>query len=342
MMSTDSTMSLKKHDRDENGRTRAISFGVRFSVVFWLIAAVLYAISLLDIGSIFGVIELVGERRVSEQMSKFFLLLGLLFATGGYLAKTLPAEVGAAVAFLLLCFVMYLAESNMIRNIPQLLFAIVLLPYIFVMLLKTNGIVSASILLFACIVLGLGVAIDLVNDYHAGDLPALFFNAAPEWLLTMLDLEEERYDPIGAALVSFSVAAYSLDQLKSIYSTNRWAALSIFAAAALIASGNSFLHWAVGPGQKAVVGALVFCFLGLAVLVVSVARINREHYLIGLPEQRDLFALILFFFVVLPSVFSRANNILSVLLWGPTIFLIAVALWRNHPKMNRSTRVNDE
>jgi len=324
---------MHKKDIQEGGYGIAIKNRlISLSVLFWILFALIYILSLMDIESIGDFIILDGEYEISEQMSKYFVFLGVLISINLYSVSDRLDDIRLSICFMVFCLVMYLAESNMITNTLQPLFGVILLPYIFTILARNRSWIPFLSLVLACNLIMVGVLIDFVLDSQAGRAPDLITTLLPSSVVDIASsMEEETFEPVGAAFICYSVAVYSINPLQRVFRKGKYVILGFLIASAMIAIGNSFLHWMVAIGRVQTFAAVSLCIMGGVLLSVVINRVNRPRIIVGMPSQREVLTFIAYFFVVLPSIFGRVNDTLSLVLWFPLVVYIGMLLFVNHP-----------
>jgi len=233
---------------------------------------------------------------------------------------------------------MYLSESNMISQNAQPLFDLIILSYTFYLLLKYHEWKVSLLLLLGCLALSMGSAIDILHDYTEFQrleyIVTFLFGTIPD-NLKFSYLTEETFEVVGAGFVCLSVIIYSIDSLSSFFKNNKLTTISFLVAIAMIALGNSLLHWQYKVSRELMAFSLALTLIGVLGLIKLSQNTNKKNNdtIIGLPDL-EIFSIFIFsFFYVLPAVFGRISNTISGIVWLPTIIILGLFLFVQHPSM---------
>ena len=192
-----------------------------------------------------------GERRLTEQLSKYYLFITILISTHTYTAQNKKNGIKLAICFLLLGLVMYLSESNMMHDDARPVFGLLILAYIFYLLAVSREWLVSFLLLLGCVLIAMGQITDIVLDNIAYDRAEFIKAFVPLSIRDYIStLNEEPFEVAGAASVCLSMIIYSFDSLQKLFRNSRYTVLGFLIAAGMIAIGNSFLHWGHSPSDK--------------------------------------------------------------------------------------------
>lgn len=305
-------------DKRELTQNLAIMLG------FWVLYFLLYFLEPSIHAFIASLTELESEYTVSEQLSKFYLVIIILASIHAYRHLNGRNEVKLSIVFLLLGLIFYMSESNMLTEKIQPLLGLILFVWICTLFLKTAH--WFSLLLFLA---GLGgIACGVLSDFafESKTVNSLL----PEFVLELLrSVPEERFDLIGIAFICLSAIFCFRDSLLSLGNVRIAALMAL--AAALIAIGDSFMHYQYQPSRKLQAIALLIALGGfLALMLANRSTGNRRPVLILLSE--NLFYLFAYcFFIVLPAIHGTVRTSVSLLVWVPFLIVLGVTLWRRHP-----------
>jgi hypothetical protein len=324
----------------ENGQGRRINFRsiLVINIGFWLFCLFVYALSKLL--QHYGLTNFLhGEYRITEQLTKYFLLLTILIAIHSYVTQNLRKKIQLSISFLLLGLVMYLSESNMIAENMEPVFGIILFAYTFFLLVRNRKWIPLLFLFSGCIAISLGVLADIAHDIIKFGRAEFFGRILPEPISNFLGrCPEEPFDVIGAAFVCLSIINCAIESLITFFKSNKYASFGFLATAGMIAVGNSFLHYQYKPSQELTLFSFTLTIVGFLGLIIISRNINMKNTVIGLPTLERFSLFIFFFFVVIPAVFGVRNSIiLSLILWLPTISFIGFFLYFDHPSRRRHT-----
>jgi hypothetical protein len=294
-------------------------------LIFPLLIGIL--IAFLDLGSYNGI-----EYRPSEQLSKYYILITILVSIHSYATQQLASRVKLSICFLLFGVVLYLSESNMIQDTTQPIFGFIILSYTFFLLAKNREWVIFFLLSIGCIIFSITVLNDLVwaNKFRS-KAEFITLLSGPIYDCLCIINFEEILEPIAAAFVCLCIIIYSIESLTKFFQNNKYKTFFILFSAGIIVSGNSYLHWEHKPDAKLTLIAITLTIIGFFGLIIISRAANKEHTVISLPILESFSLFLLSFFVVLPAVFGRSNNIISIVVWLPTIIFFAMFLYSNHP-----------
>ncbi|MFO7168226.1 MAG: hypothetical protein DIU80_009405 [Chloroflexota bacterium] len=289
-------------------------------LVFWGLFLILFlnGASLDRITATF--LTLRSEYTVTEQLSKFLLLLVIFVAVLAYSQLRRVPDTQSALAFLALGLIMYLAESNMVAEELTLPVGAALFGLTLTLLVRQRAWVSAALVVAVCLVTLASVLHDFVDD---GSPLAMLLPGALRSPLMMF--HEEYADTLGQALLCTAALVRFGDLLAGWVLRARAALFLLLGCVGLLAIGDSFLHYQYSPSIRLQIVALTLALAGFAGGVIA------NHYLLPRParltlhRERHFYAFLYLFFVGLPATYREADMPPFVLLWGP-----AVVYWLWH------------
>ena len=328
-----SDRKIQENGQDHKSNFRSILI---VNIGFWLFCLFSYAFSKLL--KYYGLSSfLVGEYRITEQLSKYFLLLTILISVHSYVTQNLRKRVKLSICFLLLGLVMYLSESNMIAEVLEPYFGVILFMCTFFFLVRNREWVPFLLLFLGCTAISLGVITDIAHDITRFGRTDFIERILPEPILNYLwRYPEEAFDVLGAAFVCLSIINYTIESLINLFKNNKYTSFGFLATAGMIAVGNSFLHYQQKPSLELTCYSLTLTIVGFLGLIKISRNINMKNTVIGLPTLERFSLFIFLFFVVIPAVFGAENSIvLSLVLWLPTISFIGFFLYFEHPSRRR-------
>lgn len=266
-------------------------------------------------GFIFKFVDRRSEYNAIEQLSKFTLLYIVILAIKCLSQQKDKLLLKLSMVYLIFAMTMYLAESNMIKEKLQPVFAVLMMPFLFHGLFKKKAWLSATFLVFGLGVVTLGVTRDFMVESQA------IADALPLPLIELITpLSEERLDMVGIGFIGLSALVLFFPSLR------RFAQQGIIAngltiwAVAMVAVGNGLSHYQYKPGPTLwLIGLIMALMGGLGVLIVNQVLINDEQKLFK--KKPLLYCIFLFlFFIFLPSFVDRYSYILSLILWLTVVF----------------------
>ncbi len=288
--------------------------------VFYLLESPLHTL-------ISSYVTLRSEYTVGEQLSKFYLFTVLLVSFFSYRILTKPTEVKLSISFLLFSLILYVSESNMIRETAQPIFGLIGITFIAYFLFRLR--LWLSLILFFCafVFFSFGSLIDFIHERESIKV------WLPNFIYYFLDMaSEERFDVIGALFFSLSAIVSFQVPLRNFIMNYTKKSLFILFSAGIMTVGNGFLHYQYHPNGKLYLIAIIMTIIGFSGLVLSSKNIYKNYpSLTSIPDS--LFYLSIFFsFVILPSssVLARYVSNKSLLLWLPATILIAIYMWYSH------------
>ena len=268
------------------------------------------------------------EYTVGEQLTKFYLFIILLISFYSYRVSNEPSEVKLSIAFISLSLILYLSESNMIAEKAQPIFAIIIVPYTAILLLRLRYYLSLLSFIGGFGFIFCGFTIDLLNQNKLinsffPDFIAFYAHSPP--------MREERFDVVGVAFLCLSVILSYKFIMRNIINKHTNTILLILFTSGMLTIGNGFLHYQYDPYWRVYLVALAMTIIGYLGLIFILNVIfnydNKTTFF-----SNDLFYLFIFFvFVVLPSIHGKTRILASLLLWFPSIYYAAYYLWRKHP-----------
>jgi hypothetical protein len=294
---------------------------------FWLLFLVFYILSP-SVGDLIGrIIKMNAEYTVIEQLSKYYLLIMMLISINVYSVQNDLIKIKTAISFLLLGFILYLSESNIITEHTQPLFAVVILPYIFFLLFANHSwsvLFQLSIVFF---IISLGFISDLIQETEF--LKSLLPQYIGSFFLSILSYEEV-YDVIGLGFVCLSSIFYFYAEIEEFIKNNFFGTIFLLMTAGIIAIGNGFLHWQYRPGPKLHLGAYIITLIGFLGLILTNKYIITKNKILTLFSEDFFYFFIFTFFVILPTLHGKTNDIVCMTLWFPSIFTFGLYLYYRH------------
>jgi len=272
-------------------------------------------------------IHLRSEYQVGEQLSKYYLFVVMLISILSYRIVKDPLRLKMSIGFLILGLTMYLAESNMILEIVQPIFGLLIVGCVVYFLLKGRLWLVLFLLLLGSFLISNAVIIDLLHEQevikpYVPEQATIFLNALPT---------EGRLEVIGIACVTLAVIISFLDVLAQFTQNNVKGTFWILFTSGMITVGNGFLHFQYRPRLRLVTLALLLTMIGFLGLMYTNKYVNKQNMRLTLVNEDSFYLFIFFFFVVLPTVFGRNHYVTSVFLWLPTMTLLALYLYYHHP-----------
>lgn len=271
------------------------------------------------------------EFTVNEQLSKFYLFMIILISGYAYQTFKKPVEINISICFLILGLTMYLSESNMISNNPQLFLAPVILLCTFYMLFKNKSFSTIFLVLLGFFIISGGILLDFTHQH------AIIKSYVPAQYLSLMErFGEETFDVLGIAVVCFSVVFCFLEPIKKFTKNNIGGVLSLLISAGLITIGNGFSHFEYHPGRKLQLLAFVLSFSGWIGLMLTNKLFSKKDIQLYILNEKLYYAFIFILFVMLPTVYGVKNDdLISIILWAPILIFITVNLYRKHPLLLR-------
>ncbi|MFZ1059042.1 MAG: hypothetical protein WAP47_07610 [Candidatus Rokuibacteriota bacterium] len=298
------------------------------ALVFWCVFLSLYTLQIPLHAAMRKVGHLRSEYTVPEQLSKYYLFLVILVAVHSYRVANDAVQLKTAICFLLLGLVMYLAESNMLTEAVQPLFAVLIIPYTVALLARSRSWVACGSLLLGCVMISLGVLADYVGEHrsvldHLGGPVRHFVSSGLAY--------EETYEVIGIAFVCLAAIMHFLDPVVRLVKGNVKATLGLLIAGGMITSGNGLLHYQYGPGPKLQFAALLVTLAGFVGLVLANRSASRSDAMLVLLTEEFLYLFVFAVFVVLPTVHGATNSMIALTLWLPAGAFFGWYLYGRHP-----------
>lgn len=276
------------------------------------------------------IITMRSEYSLLEQGTKLLLLFMLTGSLIAYRNEELPARILLGLTFLLFGTAMYLAESNLIPEIGQPLFGALFILAIVWQLLKIDLI--ALVLVFCG---GAGIFVGMLGD---------FLSEHPEviasWSLILSTAQivvslEEHLDLWGIAFFTYACLFVFRDILTRFFRNNRLNLAILVLSAALIASGNSFVHWQYQPGRTGQTIGTAMAFLGLLGVALVDRRLLKGDMRFGFFDRNVFYRNVALIFVVLPVIYGGLWSILNLILWLCFFTLAGAYLYQRHPQLSR-------
>ena len=317
------TLSSNRNSSVNGGR---VGQGIAIILGFWLIYCVFYLLEAPYHAFLTKFMTIRSEYTLPEQLSKFYLFVIMLVSVYSYRVLNQPVKIKLSIAFLLLNLVFYMSESNMISEMTQPVFGLII--FVCICALLSLGHFWLSLWIF---VIGFGViAFGVLSDFAREN--ETIGSLLPEVVFKLLHItSEERLDEIGIALLCLSAILCFRGLLRDFAVNNTKAIILMVLASGMITSGNGFLHYQYNPSCKIQPIALLMTIGGFLALVFFNKRLNKKGAILTLVTE-DLFYLFLFsFFVVLPSIHGDSRSTVALLVWLPFMLFLAIYLWRQHP-----------
>jgi len=270
------------------------------------------------------------EYRVDEQLSKFYLFIMILISLYSYQFVHDSGKAKIGICFFVLGLTMYLSESNMITTHTQPLFAFIILSFTFYFLIQNKSWLTIFILLFGLLSIFGGYMLDLIYDGRIHKL------LVPSQLsLILKNIGEERFELIGIAATCLSAMIYFLNPMKKFAKNNMKGILSLIISSGLIAVGNGYLHFQYEPGRKLQLFGFFLSASGWLGLILTNKILREKDALLKLVPKDVYYVVMFVLFVLLPTIYGESNrDLISIILWLPTIVLFAVYLTRRHPALS--------
>lgn len=266
------------------------------------------------------------EYTMSEQMGKFYLFIIVLISVLSYQVSKQANKIKLSISFLMLGLIMYMSESNMITENTQPIFGLIIVVSSSMFLFRVRSWISIVLLIAGFIMVGCGSLLDLA---HEKEIVRLLL---PTFIIHLLEfLPEDYYETLGIAFLCLSAILCFQVTLQDFLKRNKKVTLLILLASGMIAFGNGFLHWQYGPSGKRYLVALLMTMSGFLGLVYFTKGSSKKNAIFKLVTEEWFYIFIFVFFVVLPSLHGWARSTTALFLWLPTMFFMAVYLWRHHP-----------
>ena len=272
------------------------------------------------------------EYRPSEQLSRYYILITILVSIHSSATQHLRSRVKLSICFLIFGIALYLSESDMIVVTAQPVFGFIILSYTFFLLARNREWIVFFLLSIGCVIFSITALNDLVWDYKSGS-NIEFITLLPVPIYDCLGSInfEEKLEPIAAAFVCLSIIIYSIKSLTKFFQNNKYTTFCILFSAGMIVMGNSYLSWKHNPDTKLTLIALTLTIIGIFGLIKTSRAAIKEYTVIDLPTLESFSLFLLSFFVILPAVFGRSNNIISFVLWLPITIFFGIFLYSQHP-----------
>ena len=313
-----------------------IKESITIVLAFWIFYFLCYSLEGPLHSLISNYTDLKTEYTVGEQLTKFYLFIIFLISFYSYLVLDRPSEVKLSISFISLSLILYLSESNMIAEKTQPVFAIIIVPYIAILLLHLRYYLSLLLFIGGFGFIFCGFFIDFLNENKflnsfIPDFIAFYVHSPP--------LREERFDVVGVAFLCLSVILLYKFIIRNIINKHTKTILLILFTSGMLTIGNGFLHYQYNPYWRVYLVALAMTIIGYLGLIFILNTFFKNDN--KTPSfSFDLFYLFIFFvFVVLPSIHGKERILASLLLWFPSIFYAAYYLWRKHPAFGKTQAI---
>lgn len=266
------------------------------------------------------------EYTVDEQLSRFYLFIIVLISVISYQVSNKPSKIKLSISFLLLGLILHMSENDMITNNTQPIFGLIIIFCTGMFLLRVHSYFSFTFFIVGFMVIGVGVADDFVTEQES------IRSLLPTYISDLfLITREESFDVIGAAFLCLSTIVCFHVPLRNFVAKNKKGTLLMLLSSGMITVGNGLMHWKSTPNNKLHLVGLVTTISGFLGLMFICKIINKKDATLKLVTEKLFYFLVFLFFVLLPSIHGRARSWTAVLLWIPSMFFLAVYLWRCHP-----------
>ena len=293
---------------------------------FWLIFFVFYLMRTPYHGFLKDYIIVKSEYRMGEQISKYYLFIIVLISVLSYQTSNETSKIKLSISFLMLGLIMYMSESNMVTENTQPIFGLIIVVSTCIFLLRARSWFSIVLLIVGFIMVGCGSLIDLA---HEKEIVSLLL---PTFIIPLLEfLPEDYYETLGIAFLCLSAILCFQVTLQDFLKRNKKVTFLILLASGIMVFGNGFLHHQYSPGKKLHLVSLLMTISGFLGLVFFTKSSSKKNPIFNLVTEELFYIFIFAFFVVLPSLHGPARSATALFLWLPTMFFMAVYLWKRHP-----------
>lgn len=295
--------------------------------------------------------EYFSEFSVLEMSSIYYILIMIMVSIYSYKIFNEKKQVEMSISFLLLGLIMYLSESNMIAKYSQVLFAALILPYIFIQLWAARQWVVMLLLISGYATISFGYMIDMIKgmmELEGGGIYRTVIELLPNSeSITTFYLNSENYiseevaESFGMLLVCLSSFLLFYEEIKRFANRNIAGLTALLTSLIIIAVGHSLLHYEYFNlnytymlfGKFKLI-AYAISLVGFVLLIMinkyQLKKLDRELTLIN----EDVFSCFMFLFLlILPTVYGRINSAISVSLWLPFLVSFGVYLYYRHPAL---------
>ena len=276
------------------------------------------------------------EYTLGEQLSKFYLFIIMLVSIFSYRVLNKPTKIKLSISFLFLSLSMYMSESNMIPGKTRPIFGLIGIAFAGFFLLRLRYWLSLILFITGFTLIFSGSFTDLIyeNESINSLLPAFILGFFPYAL-------EEQFDVLGIAFLCLSVLLCFRVPLQRFIAKNTIGSLLILLSSGMMTIGNGFLHYQYRPSNQLYVAALIMTIVGFLGFVFANKIINKTYPSFTLATEDFFYLFIFAFFVVLPSIHGRTRHWTALLLWLPSLILMAIYLWRCHSVHYKSVNENE-
>jgi hypothetical protein len=263
-------------------------------------------------------IEMRSEYTAKEQLSKFTLLIVVTLALKSLSVQRDKTLLQLSMAYLVFAMTMYLAESNMIREKLQPLFAGILMPFLLYGLYKKKAVWSALFFFSGLSIITLGVAKDFVVESQT-----LADALLPSFLELILFFNEEILDMVGIGFIGLSALTLFSFPLQNISKQGRSYSALLCLAVILVAAGNGLLHYQYHPSTYLWLSGFLITLAGTVLFLVSEYLMDNKNKLFQyFPKTNYLFLGV--FFMILPSFGTKFTYFTSIVLWFTVISITII------------------
>lgn len=298
---------------------------------FWIIYYLFYLLEEPVWTFLSSYITMRSEYSVQEQLTKFYLFTIILISIFSYQNSSKPVTIKLAISFLLLGLVIYMSESNMIREKVQPIFGLIIVSSTAILLLRSRLWLGFFFLIAGFAAISGGSLVDHIHERESVRL------LIPDFIFPLLDMaHEERFDVVGIAFLCLSAIMSFHMKLWDFVLKNKKGTLLLLLTSSMITVGNGLLHWQYGPSKYLQYFALIMTVVGfLGLMFVNKKGFGRQDAALKLITEGMFYMFIFFFFVMLPSNYGDSRASTSMLVWLPFMLFMAVYLWRFHPSRQR-------
>ena len=322
-----------RNDESETTLSKSISYEYSKRNTAWIMIAfftfyvILYILEAPIHTFIESMTDLRSEYTVGEQLSKFYLFLVLLLSYFSYRLVKKPLDVKLTISYLLFSLVMYLSESNMIRETAQPIFGVVGILAITYFLFRLRLWLSLLLFFTAMVFLSFGSLVDFIHERE-------WINVLiPNFIYPLLDMApEERFDVLGAMFFSLSAVLVYQAPLQNFLGKYKMKALFVLLSVMVMTIGNGLLHYQYMPSNTLYLVAMILTVVGFSGLVFGSVSLFAHYPSNSLISDYLFYVLLFLGFVLLPGshvlAWTVANN--SFLIWSPVMIFLALFMYYSH------------
>lgn len=277
--------------------------------------------------------QLRSEYKVVEQLTKYYLLIGMLASFLLYGLEQNKNKVLLSLSYLFLFSAMYLSESNMIDEGAQPIFGVLGFAAIFVLLFKLREYISFLFVFVSLMFICTGVLTDyysegVLNQYSLTEEVKIFFSL----------VSEERSDLRGVGFLSLSVASLSRFHMLPFFKRDPRAVVFLMLGLLCLSLGNGFIHFQYKPSPNLYLFSLLLMYSGFLIALYCLKYLSRGVKFYFNINNSILIIVSYVFFLLLPSIYGRHNAYTAILLCLPSLLISAISLWRSHASCSEVTK----